>query len=614
MIPKGLLTSICFFLGISLLFSQESIPTYNYSDCDFQVIGHRGYSDIYPENTLLSIEEAFKRGVKYCEIDVNITSDDVYVLYHDQPTMYRASSGKGYVVSSTYNELLQLDFGSWKGSQFTNTKIATLEEALILAEKYDAYLYLDTKKTDHELMCKVLQSSNVNPKRMLPAVSSLEEAKNFKSYCPNSSFIYFGGLPENVNDDAWYQEMVALGCVIFETYYTYALDENNEIFKTFLTKVHENNAKVWVFTSNDIDEIKRLKDAGVDGVESDIATSALKSICGGIALDTEPIRATTGNWNFDKGNLNSTGVGSQLRPLNYNQKYAHQPVEFGTTSSFNIKSINGKEASVAKIPAFDPNNGLFIFSNFTSGIEANLHYNYSLIIDLYIPKESSESYISLFQTNPDNENDAELFIDSKGIGVSNEYHGPLKPETWYRLGIVVTEKAIKKYINGKFIGENEISGGRWSVYNVFAGGQDQGFLLFSDNDNETSEFYVSAIQLRNYSMDAKDIAVLGIPEANGIAIGNSGIYNVKVDGEVSGSIVNWDNNEIYIKLASNADLSQVKVDFDIPYGAKSSIEAGSLIDLNSLDKKYKTIKITSEDGTSERIWSLVPVKENMNIQ
>ena len=79
MIPKGLLVFIHFLLGIALLFSQESIPTYNYSDCDFQVIGHRGYSDIYPENTLLSIEEAFKRGVKYCEIDINITSDDVYV-------------------------------------------------------------------------------------------------------------------------------------------------------------------------------------------------------------------------------------------------------------------------------------------------------------------------------------------------------------------------------------------------------------------------------------------------------------------------------------------------------------------------------------------------------
>jgi len=608
---KKIILILVLLAGVQSIFPQSSIPTYNYSNCDFQVIGHRGYSDVYPENTLLSLEEAFKRGVKYCEIDVNITSDDVYVLFHDQPTMFRASSGQGYVVSSTYSELLQLDFGSWKGSQFKGTKIATLEEALILAEKYDAYLYLDTKKTDHELMCKVLQSSKVDPKRMLPAVASLEEAKNFKRYCPNSSFIYFGGLPENVNDDSWYREMVALGCVIFETYYTFALDETNQQFKTFLSKVHENNAKVWVFTSNNIEEIKKLKNAGVDGVESDIATSALISICEELEIDGNPIKATTGNWNFDKGNLYSTGVGSQLRPLNYNKEFADQPVQYGTTTTFNIKPINEKEAAVAKIPAFDANNGLFIFTNFTSGLEANLHYNYSLLMDIYIPKESGDKYISLYQTNPENENDAELFINADGVGVNNEYHSSLKSETWYRLAIVVTEKSIKKYINGKFIGENEISGGRWSVYNVFAGGQDQGFLLFSDNDNETSEFYVNAVQLRNYSMDAKEIAFLGDPKANGIAIGNSGIYNVRSDKEISGAIVNWDKKEIYIKFASATDLSQIKVDFNIPYGAKSSIESGSLIDLNSLDKEFETITITSEDGYSKSVWSFVPILESI---
>ena len=71
------------FFSANILFSQVNIPKYSYSDCDFVAIGHRGYSDIYPENTLLSIEEAFKRGVKYCEIDINVTYDDVYVLFHD---------------------------------------------------------------------------------------------------------------------------------------------------------------------------------------------------------------------------------------------------------------------------------------------------------------------------------------------------------------------------------------------------------------------------------------------------------------------------------------------------------------------------------------------------
>ncbi len=609
---KNYMLFILAFLGfIPLCSSQHTIPTYDYSDCDFQVIGHRGYSDMYPENTLLSIEEAFKRGVKYCEIDVNITSDDVYVLYHDQPTMYRASSGQGYVVASTYNELLELDFGSWKGSQFSNTKIATLEEALLLAEKYDAYLYLDTKKTDHELMCKVLEKSKVAPKRMLPAVSTIEAAKSFKSYCPNSSFIYFGRMPEDVDDNSWYKEMVDLGCKIFEVYYTWALDDTNEQFKTFLKKVHENNAKVWVFTSNDIEEIKKLKNAGVDGVESDIAASALKSICEGIELDTKPIEATTGNWNFENGNLYSKGVGSQFRHNNYNKKHAYQSLEFGTTSSFKIKPINGEDAPVVKIPGFDAHNGLFIFTNFTSGIEANLHYNYSLLMDVYIPKERIDSFISLYQTRVENDNDGELFINSEGIGVNKEYQHPLKTKTWYRLGIVVTENAIKKYVDGVLVGENKIEGGRWSVFNVFSGGQNQGFLLFSDNDGETAELFINAIQLRNYPLEANEMAILGTPKATGIPIGNSGIYNVMAEGVISSPIVNWDKNEIYMKFTANTDLSQIKLDFNIPFGAKSSIESGTLLDFNSPNDKYPIIKVISEDGTSERNWSLIPIIESL---
>ncbi|MDO9261535.1 MAG: glycerophosphodiester phosphodiesterase family protein, partial [Flavobacteriaceae bacterium] len=67
---KNLIVFFVIFFNTFITFSQQKKSSYNYSNCDFQAIGHRGYSDNYPENTLLSIEESFKRGVKYCEIDV----------------------------------------------------------------------------------------------------------------------------------------------------------------------------------------------------------------------------------------------------------------------------------------------------------------------------------------------------------------------------------------------------------------------------------------------------------------------------------------------------------------------------------------------------------------
>lgn len=615
-----LFLKILYLLGVVVVFFQcktekvkESIPvkipSYNYNISDFQIIGHRGFSDMYPENTLLAIEEVFKRGVKYCEIDVNVTSDDVYVLFHDQPTMYRTSSGNRYVVSSTYKELLDFDYGSWKGEQFKNTKIATLEEALELAEKYDAFLYLDTKKFRVDLMGKALEKTKVNPKRLMPAIANIKEAKEFKKYCPNSSFVYFGGMPKNPNDDNWYKEYVDLGCTVFETYYTFALD-NKEDFKTFVKKVHENNAKVWVFTSNDITEINKIKENNVDGVESDLSASAFKALYENKNLEIKPLKATTGNWTFDKNNLQSTGVGSQLRPFNYTDNN-YQKVTFGTTSSFNINAIEGKNTSIIKVPAFDPKNGLFLFTNFTPFKNENHHFNYSLLMDLYIPKESENKFISLFQTSPTNSNDGDFFINKKGIGIDNEYHGNLQSETWYRLGIVVSEFSIKKYINGSFVGEQAISSGRWSVYNNFAGGQDQGFLLFADNDNETAPLFLSSLQLRNYAMSKEEIKVLGDVKSNGIAINNTGIYNLKFEGELKESIVNWDAKEIYVYMSKehnkDSDIN-LKVSFNLPYGAKSSIKSGDV--LRFKENKQQIIKVTAQDGHSKSNWNVILKIEN----
>ena len=61
--------TLAFVLLVQISYCQQNKPSYDYKNCNFQAVGHRGYSDIYPENTLLSIEEAFKRGIKYCEID-----------------------------------------------------------------------------------------------------------------------------------------------------------------------------------------------------------------------------------------------------------------------------------------------------------------------------------------------------------------------------------------------------------------------------------------------------------------------------------------------------------------------------------------------------------------
>ena len=49
-----------------------------------KVIGHRGAAAYAPENTLVSFQEARRRGATWVEIDVKLTADGVPIVMHDE--------------------------------------------------------------------------------------------------------------------------------------------------------------------------------------------------------------------------------------------------------------------------------------------------------------------------------------------------------------------------------------------------------------------------------------------------------------------------------------------------------------------------------------------------
>lgn len=97
------------------------------------VQAHRGFSEAYPENTLLAINQAFDAGADQVEIDLAVTRDGELVVLHDH-TVDRTTDGSGAVSSYTLEELQQLDAGSWKNPAYAGQKIPTLEQALLAAK------------------------------------------------------------------------------------------------------------------------------------------------------------------------------------------------------------------------------------------------------------------------------------------------------------------------------------------------------------------------------------------------------------------------------------------------------------------------------------------------
>jgi len=98
-----------------------------------EVVAHRGFSGIAPENTLAALNAAQKAGADRVEFDVHLTADGIPVVIHDRK-LDRTTSGKGPVVGKTLEEIRKLDAGSWFDARFKGEPVPTLDEALALCK------------------------------------------------------------------------------------------------------------------------------------------------------------------------------------------------------------------------------------------------------------------------------------------------------------------------------------------------------------------------------------------------------------------------------------------------------------------------------------------------
>ena len=96
-----------------------------------QVIAHRGDSGLAPENTRPAIERAIDIGVDMVEVDVRLTKDGVPVLLHLE-RLEHTTTGNGLLADHTWKEIQRLDAGAWKGPEFADERVPSLENVLDL--------------------------------------------------------------------------------------------------------------------------------------------------------------------------------------------------------------------------------------------------------------------------------------------------------------------------------------------------------------------------------------------------------------------------------------------------------------------------------------------------
>lgn len=113
----------------------------------FHVVGHRGFPQKFPENSLIGIVAAAKAGAPYVELDVQISQDGIPIVFHDE-TLNRACEKPGNVWDYSAAELKQVSCHEPQRfkQQFFHCPIASLQEVCEALSCFDIKIFIEIKE------------------------------------------------------------------------------------------------------------------------------------------------------------------------------------------------------------------------------------------------------------------------------------------------------------------------------------------------------------------------------------------------------------------------------------------------------------------------------------
>jgi hypothetical protein len=228
----------------------------------------------------------------------------------------------------------------------------------------------------------------------------------------------------------------------------------------------------------------------------------------------------TGQWDFLSTNLAASyGIDMEFFDIT-----VRGDTTFGTTTSFGISDINGVPTAVMHFIPSVPQWGGYVMTHGAVPNGGGDYVNqYTLIYDIYFPPGADGTWRSLWQTDPSNGNDGDLFVGNansgNGIGISSVYDGVVTASAWHRLAFAFdltgTETGtaptpvLTKFIDGVKVGNqilNNGKDGRWSL--------DPTALLFASDGADADvapEAYISSVQFSNGRRPDAFLAALGGP-------------------------------------------------------------------------------------------------------
>lgn len=273
---KILIIVLCVILALMVLAVSAGLIALNWycktpdytvyqTSQNVELVAHRGFRAVAPENTAPAFEEAGKAGFYGAECDVYRTADGVWVIHHD-PITYRMTGGFNMIEDKTYDELMSetVDNGS-NIENYDSLKMCTFKEYLEICSQYSMTPVIE------------LKSAN-NTEYYSELLDILAEFPDLKPVFISFHYEDLTAMRKLTDAPCWYlvQEItdkdiemaLALGgdCGID---FNYAKEENTD---EVIQKCIDAGLTVGAWTVNEPEAVDRLASLGVEYITTDSIT------------------------------------------------------------------------------------------------------------------------------------------------------------------------------------------------------------------------------------------------------------------------------------------------------------------------------------------------------
>ena len=252
------------------------VPFFLNQKAKIENIAHRGGIGLGPENTIITFKKAIEVGADILEMDIHSTSDSILVLLHDHK-VNRTTNGNGYVWDYNYKKLKHLNAGYYWTNDDSITfpfrklkiKIPALEEIFAIFNNFRLNIEIKQNESNiPHILCNMIYKYEMQNNVLIGSFID-EILNNFREECPNIA------TSSGINETKLFY---GLNYLYLDFLYSPSLDvfEVPEYFKNtqvltekFIKGSHNKNIPIYVRTINEVNEMKRLIQLGVDGIITD---------------------------------------------------------------------------------------------------------------------------------------------------------------------------------------------------------------------------------------------------------------------------------------------------------------------------------------------------------